>query len=588
MENKKIHCKFLHYIDLFGKVPDLYYKGNYKRISWAGRIFTFLYALIYIALFIYKLIRMLKKIDVSFYETRTYTGETPSIELENEIFYGGFALADPITLQTFIDETIYYPLAYFISGKKEGNNWNFVPKPLQIERCKLQKFGSKYRELFKDKDLDDLYCLSEMNVSLEGHITYDVYSYFIIKFFPCINSTINSYSCKPLEEIKAHLSRALVTVKIQDIELTPENYDTPTKVRSKELSSPAYKNLYQNINAYFHIINVETDHDILGLEIFSNIKKEKFFKYDDTFILPSITENDIFQTGEALCDITIQLSEDIITLKRTKPKLIDILGNVGGFMSVILSVFRIITYFLTRTLYEISIINNLFEFDIFKKVLILKNINKNKENKNIYINKKGNKLSISNNPYQKISLQSINNNDEKDITKSIQTKNKINEDCLSKNRLNNEVIILNRQTKMYRKSIGYKNKNFEDYNNSDKNNINVFNYNNNKINNYINKKKQIENEEKEEKTIISKIKFNKFNICFCFFCFRKRKNIQNILIDEGMRIVREKLDILNLFRKLFIDDKIQEKFKIKDEIAEMSDKCKRNIHEIYNSFYGKL
>ena len=105
----------------------------------------------------------------------------------------------------------------------------------------------------------------------------------------------------------------LASVLIQDIELTPEKYDKPTKIRTKELTTPVYKNLYKNINSYFHIINIETDHDIFGLDLLSNIHKDKYFKYDDSFIISSLSINNIFETGEALCDITIQLSEDIVT-----------------------------------------------------------------------------------------------------------------------------------------------------------------------------------------------------------------------------------------------------------------------------------
>ena len=169
-------------------------------------------------------------------------------------------------------------MAAFITGKKERNNWNFISTKVEVEKCKLEKFGSKYIELLKDKNIDNLYCFNEMNATLEGHITYEQYSYFTIKFFPCVNSSLNNFNCLSTEEIESHLSYALVSVLIQDIELTPENYDNPTKIRTKELTTPVYKNLYKNINSYFHIINIEIDHDIIGLDIFSNIHKDKYFK----------------------------------------------------------------------------------------------------------------------------------------------------------------------------------------------------------------------------------------------------------------------------------------------------------------------
>ena len=121
----------------------------------------------------------------------------------------------------------------------------------------------------------------------------------------------------------------MVIVKIQDIELTLENYDSPTQIRGRELSSPSYKNLYQNINSYFHIVHVETDEDIIGFELFKNIKTTKYFKYYDTFILPSINNKDIYNIPYQ-ADITLQLSEEIIILKRTNTKLIEVLGDVYG------------------------------------------------------------------------------------------------------------------------------------------------------------------------------------------------------------------------------------------------------------------
>ena len=550
--------KLLNEIDLFGRKPELYYKGNSKRKAWVGKVFTRLYALIYLGFFIYKLIRMIKKVDVTFYETSTYTGETPFIELNNEIFYGGFALADPYTLQTFVDERIYYPVAYFITGKKERNNWDFISYHVEIEKCKLEKFGSKYIELFKDKNIDNLYCFKEMNTTLEGHITYEKYSYFIIKFFPCVNSSLNNFNCLSPEEIESHLSYALASVLIQDIELTPEKYDDPTKVRTKELTTPVYKNLYKNINSYFHIINIETDHDIIGLDLFENIHRDKYFKYDDSFIISSLNVNNIFETGEALCDITIQLSEDIITLKRTKTKLIDALGEIGGFMSIILSLFKIFSSFMTRTIYEISIINNLFEFDLDNEQVLLKS------DKSVKLGNKFFKSEEVIKSYSSIKLLPKNTISIYNLYKNNQnTHNKIknDEDSLTKKNLKIESQNIDRPKKIQRRFTQGENNNI--------NNKKDINSNNSEI---IRKNEKNQNVI-EKRNFIDNIEVNKLFACFCFFCIKKRKNIKNILIEEGIRIVKEKLDILYLFRKLFRDENVEDKFT-------MSDKCKQNIKEI--------
>ena len=549
--------KLINELDLFGRKPELYYKGNSKRKAWVGKVFTQIYALIYLGFFIYKLIRMIKKVDVTFYETSTYTGETPFIKLNNEIFYGGFALADPYTLQTFVDERIYYPVATFITGKKEGNNWNFIPTKIEIEKCKLEKFGSQFIELFKEKNIDNLYCFKEMNETLEGHITYEKFSYFIIKFFPCVNSSLNNFNCVSPEEIESHLNYALASVLIQDIELTPEKYDNPTKVRTKELSTPVYKNLYKNINSYFHIINVETDYDIIGLDLFSNIHKDKYFKYDNTFIISSLTGNNIFETGEALCDITIQLSEDIITLKRTKTKLIDAMGEIGGFMSIIFSLFKLFSKFMTKSIYEIGMINNLFEFDLDNEQVLLKT------DKNIKLRKNLPKSEEVIKSYSSIKLLPKNTISIYNLYKKQQNthnKSKIEEDSLTKKNLNIENQNIDKSKKEQRRFSQGENNNIKN-----KKDINL-NYSEN-----IGKNEKIQNAI-DKRNFIDNIEVNKLFVCFCFFCIKKRKNIKNILIEEGIRMVKEKLDILYLFRKLFRDENIEDKFA-------MSDKCKQNIKE---------
>jgi len=49
-----------------------------------------------------------------------------------------------------------------------------------------------------------------------------------------------------------------------------------------------------------------------------------------------------------------------------------ILGDVGGIMEVVFSLFRIICSFPVDILYDISLVNNLFKFDLEKKLIMKK------------------------------------------------------------------------------------------------------------------------------------------------------------------------------------------------------------------------
>ena len=112
--------------------------------------------------------------------------------------------------------------------------------------------------------------------------------------------------------------------------------------------------------------------DWLGFDEIENIKPDIFLKYDEMIEMNNIIDDNIYETGQSFCDFTIKLSENMRIEKRTYTKLITILGDVGGFMEVIFTIFSTISSFSVDILYEISLVNNLFNFDLNKKNVILK------------------------------------------------------------------------------------------------------------------------------------------------------------------------------------------------------------------------
>ena len=168
-----------------------------------------MFVFLYFAFFIYKLIKMMKKVDVTFYDTFTYSPKPPAIKLNNNNFFCGFALENPITYDAFIDESIYIPKAYFKRAERKGDIFEWDVTELELERCKLEYFGSLYQDIFKSKTLENLYCFKNIDFTLEGHFSYDLYSFFYIQFFPCVNTT-EKQNCKPLEEIDFYLKNTFI------------------------------------------------------------------------------------------------------------------------------------------------------------------------------------------------------------------------------------------------------------------------------------------------------------------------------------------------------------------------------------------
>ena len=384
--------------------------------------------------------------------------------------------------------------------------------------------------------------------------------------------------------------------KMQDIELTPQNYSFPVQEREKDISDPVYSTLLQQIYAYLQVTNIETDEDIIGFGL-SNIKKEKYLKYDESWIISASMPGDVYTSGAPLCVITVQLSEKALTQKRQYTTLIEVLGYVGGLMEVLVTFVNMLLSFIIDNLYEKSVVNNLFEFDLDKKVIIIKE----KEN-----DKKINDFNYNNIPKiysPRKNIPIVPQNSLYISEDTIQTRNKLNEDPLSKNRYEGENIFKQKYikgSKRKRKMKFKMNNNFgrddiyEVKNNNlyenveNKEEYNIYNQKNN-FQNFVNSQEEKEiketNKEKDNRKIIKKIKINKFCTYLCFFCARKRKSLENTLLDEGMNIVIGQLDVLNMFKKMYKEQNIQEK--LKQEPIQMSDECKKKmvgvIKELNNS-----
>ena len=73
---------------------------------------------------------------------------------------------------------------------------------------------------------------------------------------------------------------------------------------------------------------------------------------------------------------------------------------------------------------------------------------------------------------------------------------------------------------------------------------------------------------------------------FLLFLYQKKKNVQNILLDEGIQIIREELDLSNIFKKLHKEKSNKDNNDNNDNndnIINMSYKSKKNLEKLKNS-----
>lgn len=552
-----VRCRLIKDIDMFGKEPELYYKTRPKKTSWIGRILSISFVFIYFAFFIYKFIKMLRRVDVTFYDTFTYASSPPIVPITHENFYIAFALEDPNSYDPFINEGVYYPKAAFKRAEMKGEQFEWEVVPLEVEKCNLNKFGKNYQNLYKNIDLDNYYCFKDINnFNLEGHFSYLQYSFFYIEFFPCVNNSniTDGNKCEPKEIIEYYLDNTFVSLEMEDIELTPKNFEKPIRERNVDVYTTVGAKLFEELHVFFEVVNIETDMDWFGFDEFENIKSQIYLKYDETFIMSNIIQKDVYKTGEKFADVTFKLSENMRTQRRVYTKFVTILGDVGGFMEVIFTLFRIISSFSVDILYEVSMVNRLFNFDLNKKNVVLKEITDIEDDKTATFSKKKRK---------------------REKEKEKDSENEKNPD-------QNDINIINPRKRTHRKttkSLTQK----KSINNYNLNNLNNMNLSSSKSKAYIpddadldNKKTVFENSKVDssynEKSLVKKVRMNRACI-YLWFCFVRRRRItENVLLNEGMDLISKRLDIFNIFEKIYKAEQRNEP--LTNKVFSMSNECK--------------
>ena len=598
-------------LDLFGKEPDLYYKGKQRKTTWMGRICTWLYVFIYIFFFIYKLIRMFKRMDVSFSETNNSSGGLPKIHLDKNLFTYGLALSNDWGLPVK-DETIYFPEAYLVGKRTVNGGVEPINVSIPFGECKLDDFGQNFQKFTEKMPfLDQYYCFKNFDIDFEGYSSAENFTSIIINIRKCVGQSPNGKPCKNETEINNSLNRKNLLFFSEDFDLTPYNYEKPVKEKLTINACPIRLDQFQTFVGYYQLVNIETENNLFGFETFSDIKVEKYIIYHSALII----SYEMIKGQPIVMTYNIMLKENSLTNQRSYTQLIDILGDVGGLMEVIESIFGVFCIFVTDILYDKTMVNNLFSFNLNTNMVKIKTKpkgwntnNPNDSNSNTHSNKT---LIFNNNNHNNGNDYNYNNNNNEDFSEkktlefpkkpppkpieSNTNKTKLNlkksikhESAFNNNSSERTSYIIKSTVKIPKKSF-FKNNNPKNEVYKDNGfDLKELNININDVKIYDNEK-QVTDKIFQQNRIIKKIDTNIFCTYFCFCCVRKRQNFGNALLDEAMGIITDKLDIFNMFRNFYYIDEMKAKTNYEYKEFEMSSECKDKLkdvsHKIYDSFY---
>ena len=564
MENKYegIRIHFLDF-DIYSKPIGFFYRDKERIGTVFGFILTILYLIIYLSLFVFYTLTTINKSDMKVHDSFLYQKEAPEMKINSSYFYFAFGVENYLTGYTrFIDETIYYPRVEYAHKVKEGTIFKTIEKKsLNFERCKSEKFGKDYEDLLVNGELNNSYCINDLNLTLSGNFKFDKLSYIQINIHPCVNSTENNNHCKPKEVIDEYLSGTFVSILAKDIGLEPSNYTHPVVPQFQDIYSTIDKSYFRDFVVFYGITEIQTDKGLF----YEQIHKDRYINLMKTTQGIYYQELKNYYEGESMCEIQIRMSDDIRIQKRTYRKMSEVFAITGGYMQLISTIFSIITFLSNKIDHEVRLVNSIFNFYPNQKKVTLKH-----KLQKFYI---GHDLKNNKNySFSKVRNESISMSNKRN---SIINVNKKNVFQVYSNEVSSPSIGI------IRKKENVHNGKFSESSSKDKENSNYMNVKNERAssNNESNKskiafltfgmnsnsphkKRNIFNKSLiiKKKESIAESKNRKKSLEFSpidYYCFSKFKNNEEIkLFNLAIAFYKQKLDVIYLFHIILLFEKL--------------------------------
>ena len=513
----------INVLDLYGFKPQLFIGGFKRSGSLIGLISTILSIIMGFSISFYFFLKLFNTNEFTVITSEITPEGIESLELSNNTFYFSFALEDPITYKSFVDESIYYPKVYYKEAhrdQKEGFIW--TEKILDFGPCELNDFGSNYHKFLINHNLSNYYCIKNLNETIKGIFQKNEYSFIFVELYQCQNIT-GKKNCKSQQEIDYYLNGTFLAIDYQDITIDPNNYSNPGVPRIGEFYTTISKQYFKEIHLYFKKVIVKSDRGW----IFTNYKNKEYIQNDyseNMFSFKSSVKGNFLE-------FSIKFGDKIQTFYRTYTKAATALSNIGGFLKLIQTSFHILCYiFVDNKVYQ-NIINKIFYFD---DDILLNNGTSSFKIKRSIIHMNSNNLN------QKKMKKILNVNLKTNVFK-VKNKSIININSssnMSKNSYEQSPLVF------YKIKDEFKNPNTNL--NSVSNKITVSNFNN--YNTKMNIFKDLQN-------IPLIIQSKKINLNYCQrFCSRlKYKEAPNVikLYQKGIKLIEQKLDVISIIKDSF-------------------------------------
>ena len=286
---------------------------------------------------------------------------------------------DPTYLKITLDRNDHYPEINsegIMTLRREST-------PIKLEYCDLNRHfdnDSEVINMIKYYEYDKYLCpVPGQNLTIAGRFGDSIHGYDMLEIhlIKCENST-EKQDCATYEEIEKFYTNSYMSILYLSEAL--EHYDTNNPIR-KSFRSEVFMIVSNTVKRYYYYFAPGEYISDDGY-IFSLKKFYEFFEYQNTAIDFVDKEDQSYYSGQTLIEVSFSSVDKFITYERSYPKIQDSLGNIGGWIRIILTVCQFLSNYFSEKIFILDIINKITVFKDKKKVnnLSIRNNSKNKVN----------------------------------------------------------------------------------------------------------------------------------------------------------------------------------------------------------------
>ena len=362
MSNHSAFFHFLSQIDLYGLTFPLRFKSHKSYSTPIGITLSLITIFGITGVVFFFIIKTFSKTEFSIISNTEHLYRKALFNFTNNPFLVGYVNnegraveIDPSYLTITLDKNDHYPEKNengIVDVRRESRN-------IKLESCRIGKHfnESEVINMLKDFEFENYLCpVPGQNLSIGGRWGDNVHGYDMLEFhvIKCENTT-EKQICHSFEEMEHFFKNSYFHIIYLAQSL--DHYDVKNPIK-KKFRSEIFLIVTQLVKRYYYYFIPGEYISDDGI-IFSNYKYYDFFEYERTVIDFVDKEDQDYYSAATIAEVAFSSIDRFTTIKRKYSKIQDSLGNIGGWIRLILVVCQCICDYFSEKIFLVDIINSI-------------------------------------------------------------------------------------------------------------------------------------------------------------------------------------------------------------------------------------